>query len=86
MRAEKGEVPASVTTAQPLDNKQRQEVASALKKFVKSNETIVMEEKVSFSYVDDRVSFDYVIDRVSMSLFSVYISLFICYARVLAWT
>ena len=48
MRAEKGEVPASITTAQPLDSKQKQEVLAAMKKFVKANETIVLEETVSF--------------------------------------
>ena len=46
MRAEKGEVPASVTTAQALDSKQRDEVMKALKKFVKPKEKIVLEEKV----------------------------------------
>ena len=46
MKAEKGEVPASIVTAQPLDSKQRQEVVAAMKKFVKANETIILEETV----------------------------------------
>lgn len=47
MRAEKGEIPASVTTAQALDSKQRDDVMKALKKFVSAKEKIVLEEKVN---------------------------------------
>ena len=47
MLAEKGEVPAQVTTAQPLDDKQRKDIMAALKKFVKADEKVVLEEKVS---------------------------------------
>ena len=47
MTAERGEVPATVTTAQPMDDKQRKDVSAALKKFVKANEKVMLEEKVS---------------------------------------
>uniref|UniRef100_H2Y4T7 ATP synthase peripheral stalk subunit OSCP, mitochondrial n=1 Tax=Ciona savignyi TaxID=51511 RepID=H2Y4T7_CIOSA len=46
MAAERGEVPASVTTAQPLDAKQKKEVEAALAKFVQSKEKIVLSEEV----------------------------------------
>ncbi|CAK8672671.1 unnamed protein product [Clavelina lepadiformis] len=46
MKAEKGEVPATVTTAQPLDTKQRKDVEAALAKFVNKNEKIELVEKV----------------------------------------
>ena len=46
MSAERGEMPASVTTALPLDDSQREEVVAALSKFVKPEETIQLSEKV----------------------------------------
>jgi F-type H+-transporting ATPase subunit O len=46
MAAHRGEVVCEVISAKPLDNAQRKELESQLKKFVKSNETILLTAKV----------------------------------------
>ncbi|XP_031634294.1 ATP synthase subunit O, mitochondrial [Contarinia nasturtii] len=46
MSAHRGEVVCEVTTARALSDGQRKELQSALRKFVKSNETIQLKEKV----------------------------------------
>merc|ERR1712201_23283 len=46
MSAERGEIPASVTTAVELDEAQREQIVAALSKFVKPEESIVLTEKV----------------------------------------
>merc|ERR1711931_24277 len=49
MSAERGEIPASVTTAVELDEAQREQITAALSKFVKPEESIVLTEKVDSS-------------------------------------
>merc|ERR1712212_311079 len=49
MSAERGEIPASVTTAVELDEAQREQIVAALSKFVKPEESIVLTEKVDSS-------------------------------------
>jgi len=46
MAAHRGEVVCEVTTAKPLDGAQRKELEAQLKKFIKSNETILLTAKV----------------------------------------
>nr|XP_002127217.1 ATP synthase subunit O, mitochondrial [Ciona intestinalis] len=55
MSAEKGEIPATVTTAQALDAKQKKEVETALAKFVNKNEKIILTEKVDPSLLGGMV-------------------------------
>ncbi|XP_046977893.1 ATP synthase subunit O, mitochondrial [Vanessa cardui] len=51
MAAHRGEVVCEVITAKPLDQTQKQNLESALKKFVKSNETIQLTTKVDPSLI-----------------------------------
>nr|CAB3224526.1 ATP synthase subunit O, mitochondrial [Phallusia mammillata] len=82
MCAERGEVPATVTTAQALDAKQRKEIQAALAKFVKANEKVVMTEKVDSSIMggmivdigDEYTNMKY-IDMSTSSKIKVYLDL-----------
>jgi len=55
MSAERGEVPASVTTAVPLEDGQRADIVAALSKFVKPEETIQLAESVDPSIMGGMV-------------------------------
>jgi len=55
MAAHRGEVVCEVTTAKPLDGSQRKELEAQLKKFVKSNETILLTAKVDPSIIGGMV-------------------------------
>ena len=46
LSAERGEVPVSITTAQPLTEGQRADVIEAVGKFLKEGQQAVLEEKV----------------------------------------
>ncbi|XP_047530940.1 ATP synthase subunit O, mitochondrial [Vanessa atalanta] len=55
MSAHRGEVNCEVITAKPLDQTQKQNLESALKKFVKSNESIQLTTKVDPSLIGGMV-------------------------------
>ncbi|XP_026498633.1 ATP synthase subunit O, mitochondrial [Vanessa tameamea] len=55
MSAHRGEVNCEVITAKPLDQTQKQNLESALKKFVKSNESILLTTKVDPSLIGGMV-------------------------------
>ncbi|CAD0201749.1 unnamed protein product [Chrysodeixis includens] len=55
MAAHRGEVTCEVVTAKPLDQAQRQNLEAALKKFLKSNETLQLTAKVDPSLIGGMV-------------------------------
>ena len=61
LSAERGEVPVSITTAQPLTEGQRADVIEAVGKFLKEGQQAVLEEKVKII-----IKFDYVYDFVKI--------------------
>ena len=52
LSAERGEVPVSITTAQPLTEGQRADVIEAVGKFLKEGQQAVLEEKVNNYYIN----------------------------------
>lgn len=47
MSAERGEVPATVTTASPLDPTQKKNLTTALTKFLNKGEKLILHEEVT---------------------------------------